>query len=56
MSFFLLEFSDSVGQSSHFCNARINFKKSLFYDSLQKAMNGNRMALKEPFLFFLLIL
>ena len=27
MSFFLLEFSDSIGQSSHFCNARINFKK-----------------------------
>ena len=32
-----IEFSDSVGQSSHFCNARINFKKSLFYASLQKS-------------------
>ena len=52
MSFFLLEFSDSKGQSSHFCNARINFFKSLFYASLQKAMNGNRIALKEPFLSF----
>ena len=52
LSVFLFEFSDSIAQSSHFCNARINLKKSLFYASLQKAMNGNRMALKQPFLFF----